>query len=47
MTRTTIGISSAVIACPVLLARAAAPISVMILDGESAGTYHDWCEVKR
>ena len=29
----------------VLSMRAAAPISVMILDGESGGTYHDWQRV--
>ena len=28
-----------------LTTRAAAPISVMILDGESAGSYHDWQRV--
>jgi type 1 glutamine amidotransferase len=28
-----------------LVTRAAAPISVMILDGESGGTYHDWQRV--
>ena len=45
MKRTTIGISAAIITCAVLLTRAAAPISVMILDGESGGTYHDWQRV--
>jgi type 1 glutamine amidotransferase len=29
-------------ACAGLVSRAAAPIPVMILDGESAGPYHDW-----
>ena len=28
-----------------LNSRAAAPISVMILDGESGGPYHDWRQV--
>ena len=28
-----------------LTIRAAAPIAVMILDGESGGTYHDWRRV--
>jgi hypothetical protein len=28
-----------------LLARAAAPIPVMLLDGESGGRYHDWQHV--
>ena len=28
-----------------LLSRAATPISVMILDGESGGAYHDWQRV--
>lgn len=44
MTRTTIAIVAGVFAFA-LASRAAAPISVMILDGESAGTYHDWQRV--
>ena len=38
-------ISAAAIAFAVLTIRAAGPISVMILDGESGGPYHDWQRV--
>ena len=43
--RTAVAILAAVIAAVVSASRAAAPISVMILDGESGGTYHDWQRV--
>jgi uncharacterized protein len=45
MRRTSIAILSAVIVFLALTVRAAAPIAVMILDGESGGTYHDWQRV--
>ena len=45
MKRTVLAILSAVIVFLALTLRAAAPISVMILDGESGGTYHDWQRV--
>ena len=36
-------LASAVLAASTLVApRAAAPIRIMLLDGESAGTYHKW-----
>jgi uncharacterized protein len=38
----TITILGAIIVFAALTSRAAAPIAVMILDGESGGTYHDW-----
>lgn len=43
MTRTTIAIAA--LFAFALGSRAAAPISVMILDGESGGPYHDWQRV--
>ena len=45
MKRTAIALLSALIVFAALTSRAAAPISVMILDGESGGTYHDWQRV--
>jgi uncharacterized protein len=45
VTRTFIALVAAVCATAVLTSRAAAPITVMILDGESGGTYHDWRRV--
>jgi type 1 glutamine amidotransferase len=45
MKRTAIALLSALIVCAALTSRAAAPIAVMILDGESGGTYHDWQRV--
>ncbi len=45
MKRTGIALLSARIMCTALTSRAAAPISVMILDGESGGAYHDWQRV--
>lgn len=44
MKRTVIAIAVAA-SLAALTTRAAAPISVMILDGESGGTYHDWQRV--
>ena len=44
MTRTTFAIVAAVFVFA-FASRAAAPISVMILDGESGGPYHDWQRV--
>ena len=44
MIRTTIAIIAAVFAFA-FASRAGAPISVMILDGESGGAYHDWQRV--
>jgi len=35
-------LAAAVLVAPVLPLGAAAPLRVMILDGQSAGTYHDW-----
>lgn len=45
MKRTAIVVIAAAIFFAVLTPRAAAPIPVMILDGESAGSYHDWQRV--
>lgn len=48
MTKTKRWVSAGVAAIAVLTgctARAAAPISVLILDGESGGPYHDWPQV--
>jgi type 1 glutamine amidotransferase len=45
MKRTVIAIAVAASSVAVLTTRAAAPLPVMILDGESAGTYHDWQRV--
>src|SRR5688572_30240553 len=45
MKRTVIAIAVAASCVAALASRAAAPISVMILDGESAGSYHDWQRV--
>ena len=45
MKRTVIAIAVSASFFAALTTRAAAPISVMILDGESAGTYHDWQRV--
>ena len=45
MRRPGLSIFAALIALAVLTPRAAAPIPVMILDGESAGSYHDWQRV--
>src|SRR5688572_32065029 len=45
MKRTVIAIAVAASCVAALTTRAAAPLPVMILDGESAGTYHDWQRV--
>lgn len=45
MKRTVIAIAAAAGLFAALTTRAAAPMSVMILDGESGGTYHDWQRV--
>jgi uncharacterized protein len=45
MKRTVIAIAVAASGVAALTTRAAAPLPVMILDGESAGTYHDWQRV--
>ncbi|HVG69954.1 MAG TPA: ThuA domain-containing protein [Vicinamibacterales bacterium] len=45
MQRTVIAIAVAASCVAALTTRAAAPLPVMILDGESAGTYHDWQRV--
>lgn len=45
MKRVVSAITAAASAFAVLTIGAAAPISVMILDGESGGTYHDWQRV--
>src|SRR6187431_3616155 len=45
MRRTAIALLSALVVFATMASRAAAPISVMILDGESGGTYHDWQRV--
>ena len=45
MKRTVIAIAMAASLCAAFTTRAAAPLPVMILDGESAGTYHDWQRV--
>jgi uncharacterized protein len=45
MTRTLFASVAGALALTVLVSRAAAPIPVMILDGESAGSYHDWQRV--
>jgi len=45
MKRTAIALLSALVVFATMASRAAAPISVMILDGESGGTYHDWQRV--
>ena len=45
MKRTMIAITAAAVVATVLSSRAAAPIPVMILDGESGGPYHDWQRV--
>ncbi len=45
MKRTFIALVAAVCATAVSTSRAAAPVNVMILDGESGGTYHDWRRV--
>jgi type 1 glutamine amidotransferase len=45
MARTVIAIVASAAFFGALATRAAAPISVMILDGESGGTYHDWQRV--
>ena len=42
MKRTVIALAIAAAAFVTLTTHAAAPIAVMILDGESGGTYHDW-----
>jgi len=43
--RTAIAILAAIIVLATLVPRAAAPISVMILDGESGGPWHEWQRV--
>ena len=45
MTRTLIATLAAALALTGLVSRAQAPVRVMILDGESGGTYHDWQRV--
>jgi type 1 glutamine amidotransferase len=45
MIRTVIALVVAAALVTAYTTRAAAPISVMILDGESGGTYHDWQRV--
>src|SRR4029077_2973365 len=35
-------LTGALLLAPALPLRAATPVRVMILDGQSAGTYHDW-----
>lgn len=45
MKRTVIAIAVAASCLAALTTRAAAPLPVMILDGESAGSYHDWQRV--
>ena len=45
MKRTAITLVTAAVVFAALTSRAAAPIAVMILDGESGGTYHDWQRV--
>ena len=45
MTRTRIATLAAALALTGLVSRAQAPVPVMILDGESGGTYHDWQRV--
>ena len=45
MKRTALAVVAAGIAFAALTTRAAAPITVMLLDGESGGTYHDWQRV--
>lgn len=42
MTRTAVAALAAALTFTALIGRAAAPIPVMILDGESGGPYHDW-----
>lgn len=45
MTRTSIALLLGALAWAAPASRAAAPIPVMILDGESGGSYHDWQRV--
>ena len=45
MRRTMLGTALAVVLVAAWTGGAAAPVRVMILDGESAGTYHDWQRV--
>jgi hypothetical protein len=45
MTRTSIALFIGAVAWAAPVSRAAAPIPVMILDGESGGSYHDWQRV--
>jgi type 1 glutamine amidotransferase len=45
MTRTSIALFIGAVAWAAPVSRAAAPITVMILDGESGGSYHDWQRV--
>ena len=45
MTRNSAATVGVVFALMVLISHGATPIPVMILDGESAGTYHDWQRV--
>ena len=45
MTRTSIALFISAVAWAAPVSRAAAPITVMILDGESGGSYHDWQRV--
>jgi type 1 glutamine amidotransferase len=45
MTRAFAAVAAIALALSVAVSRAQAPIPVMILDGESGGTYHDWARV--
>jgi type 1 glutamine amidotransferase len=45
MTRTLLATLAAALALTGIVSRAQAPVPVMILDGESGGTYHDWQRV--
>jgi len=45
MKRTVVAILAGAVGLAAFVSRAAAPISVMILDGESGGPYHDWQHV--
>jgi uncharacterized protein len=45
MARLTVTLLAAVVVVTAVVSRAQAPVPVMILDGESGGTYHDWQRV--
>ena len=45
MNRMTVALFAAALAVTAVVSRAQAPVPVMILDGESGGTYHDWQRV--